>query len=104
MPDIADAVTENPKGTVIAIEVTANAKTAVFPDGYNPWRNAIGCRVPAEAVDGKANKAILRLVAKTLEIPQSAVSIQSGALASQKKIQIAGLSRSAVLERLQAHS
>jgi uncharacterized protein (TIGR00251 family) len=104
MPDIADAVTENQKGAVIAIEVTANAKTAVFPDGYNSWRNAIGCRVPAEAVDGKANRAILQLVAKTLGVPQSAVSIQSGALSSQKKIQITGLSRSAVLAQLLAHS
>ena len=104
MPDIADALVENRQGTILAIEVTANAKTNLFPDGYNAWRKAIGCRVSAEAVDGKANRAIVSLVSKKLGIPVSAVSIQSGATSSQKKLLIAGLSRQAVLERLQALS
>jgi len=101
MPDIADALVENRQGTVLSIEVTANAKTNVFPDGYNAWRKTIGCRVSAEAVDGKANRAILALVSETLDLPASAVSIQSGSTSSQKKLFIAGLSKQAVLDRLQ---
>lgn len=104
MPDIADALVENRQGTILAIEVSANARTNIFPDGYNAWRKAIGCRVSAEAVDGKANRAILALVSETLGVPASAVSIQSGSTSSQKKLLIAGLSRQAVLDRLQARS
>ncbi|WP_321507335.1 DUF167 domain-containing protein [uncultured Methanoregula sp.] len=104
MPDIADALMENRQGTILAIEVTAGAKKNVFPDGYNTWRKTIGCRVSAEAVDGKANRAILQLVSETLDIPVSAVSLQSGATSSQKKLLITGLSRCAVLDRLQART
>jgi uncharacterized protein len=102
MPDIADALTENRHGTIMAVEITANAKTDLFPDGYNTWRKTIGCRVSAEAVDGKANRAILNLVSEILDVPASAVSIQSGATSSQKKLLIAGFSKSIVLDRLQA--
>jgi uncharacterized protein len=102
MPDIAEALLENRQGTILAIEVTAGAKKNIFPDGYNAWRKTIGCRVAAEAVDGKANKAILSLVSDILDIPASAVSIQSGATSSQKKLLITGISRQTVLDRLQA--
>ena len=103
MPDIADAVLENRQGVILAIEVTAGAKKNIFPDGYNAWRKTIGCRVSAEAVDGKANRAIISLVAEMLDVPASSVSIQAGALSSQKKLLIAGQSRSVVLEKVQSH-
>lgn len=100
MPDISGAVTEVRQGVVIAIEVTAGAKEAVFPAGYNDWRRTIGCRVPAPALEGRANKAIIRLVAEKLGVPSSAVSIVSGAASSQKRVLVAGMSWQQVLERL----
>ncbi len=100
MPDSSGAVSEDRHGVVIAIEVTAGAKEAVFPAGYNEWRNTIGCRVPAPALEGRANKAIISLVAETLGIPASKVSIASGSTSSQKRILVLGLSRQQVLDRL----
>ena len=59
---MADVLLEDRKGTILLIEVTAGAKSDLFPAGYNEWRNAIGCRVTAPAVHGKANKAVIGII------------------------------------------
>ena len=97
MPDITDALFEDRHGVVIAIEVTAGAKTSAFPAGYNEWRKQIGCRVTVPPVEGRANKAVIALVAKSLGIPASSVSILSGSTASQKRILITGMTRMELL-------
>lgn len=102
MPDSSDAVSEERQGIVIAIEVTAGVKVAVFPSGYNEWRRTIGCRVPAPALEGRANKAVLSLIAEKMGVPASSVSILSGAASSQKRVLVAGLTRQQVLDRLAA--
>ena len=101
MPGIADALSDVPQGTVIAIEVTAGGKKEAFPAGYNEWRKMIGCRVSAPALEGRANRAVMELVARTLGRPASSVSILSGATSSQKKILVAGMSRDAVVKELE---
>jgi hypothetical protein len=100
MPDITDALFEDRHGIVIAIEVTAGAKTSAFPAGYNAWRKMIGCRVTAPAVEGKANKAVIALVAQGLRVPANSVSILSGSTASQKRILVTGMTKNELLERL----
>jgi uncharacterized protein (TIGR00251 family) len=100
MPDISGAVSEDHKGVVIAIEVTAGAKVAVFPSGYNKWRRTIGCRVSAPAIEGKANKAVLSLIAEKLGVPASSVSFLSGAASSQKRVLVAGIGKHDLLARL----
>lgn len=100
-PEISDALAEDREGTVIAVEVTAGAKTAVFPFGYNEWRKAIGVRVAAPALEGRANRAILKLVAESLDVPVSSVSLKSGATSSQKRVLVAGMSRQELLRRLE---
>jgi len=101
MPGIADALFEDREGTLIIIEVTAGARTSSFPAGYNEWRKAIGCRVTAPAVDGKANRAILSLIAETCAVPASQVTIQSGTTSSLKRVLVAGLDKKALLQRLE---
>ena len=93
LADISGAVSEERQGVVIAIE-------AVFPSGYNEWRRSIGCRVTAPAIEGRANKAIIRLVAENLGVPASSVSILSGATSSQKRVFVAGKGKQQVLDRL----
>ncbi len=100
MADFSGAVTEDRQGVVIAIEVSAGAKEEIFPAGYNEWRRSIGCRVTAPAVEGRANKAILKLVARTLSVPVSSVSLVSGSVSSQKRVLVTGLSRQQVLEKI----
>ena len=101
VPDISGAVSEERQGIVIALEVTAGSKETSFPSGYNEWRKSIGCRVTAPALEGRANKAVLRLVAGKLGAPVSSVSILSGAVSSQKRVLVTGMSRQQVLDRLE---
>ncbi|MFA5267108.1 MAG: DUF167 domain-containing protein [Methanoregula sp.] len=101
LPDISGAVSEERQGVVISLEVTAGAKVAVFPSGYNEWRRSIGCRVSAPALEGRANKAVIRLVAEKLDVPASSVSIASGSTSSQKRVLVGGMSREQVLNHLQ---
>jgi uncharacterized protein len=100
MPDIADALRETRQGTLITLEVSAGAKTSAFPAGYNEWRKAIGCRVTAPAVDGKANRAVITLVSERLAVSPARVHIESGTTSSQKQILVEGLARNDLLERL----
>jgi uncharacterized protein (TIGR00251 family) len=90
VPSLADAISETKNGAILAIEVTAGAKQNVFPAGFNEWRKTIGCRVTAPAVEGRANNAVISLIARTFTLPESAVRIQSGARSPVKRITISG--------------
>ena len=59
-------------------------------------------RVRAVPEDGKANAALIALLATSLDVPKSAVRIASGASARLKRIEIAGDGKAlaARLERL----
>jgi uncharacterized protein (TIGR00251 family) len=104
MQDIADALFEDRRGTVIALEVTTGAKKDSFPAGYNAWRKTIGCRVTAPAVEGKANRAIITLVSEKLAVPPATVIIQSGATSSQKRVLVTGMKKKELLDRLNDNS
>jgi uncharacterized protein (TIGR00251 family) len=100
MPEFAEAVFDDPHGTRIALEVTTGAKHPAFPSGYNAWRKAIGCRVTAPAIEGRANKAVIALVAAMLDVPASAISIQSGQTSTQKRVLVTGLGKDEIINRL----
>jgi len=102
MPDLSEALVERRDGVLISLEVSAAARSDAFPAGYNEWRRSIGCRVSAPAVGGRANKAVLHLVAATLGIPYSSVSLHAGATSSQKLVHVTGVTRQEILEVLTA--
>lgn len=95
-----DAVTGSDDSVVITLDVSAGSKKDSFPAGYNPWRHALVCQVAAPAVGGKANRAIVALVAETIGVPKSAVGIAAGATSTIKKVEVRGMSRDQVVERL----
>ena len=49
-------------------------------------------RVKAPPVDGAANAALIQLLAKTVGVPKSRVTLVSGATARNKIIEVDGLS------------
>jgi uncharacterized protein len=57
-------------------------------------------RVTAPPVDGAANEALLRLLAKRLRVPRSALRIATGDTARTKVIEVEGLDEVSVRERL----
>jgi hypothetical protein len=101
MADISEALVASSHGTIISIEVSAGSKSDAFPTSYNPWRRALGCQVSTRPIGGKANIAIIGLIATVLDISRTDVDIVAGASSSQKKIQVKGLTVNEVKSRLE---
>ena len=62
--------------------------------------NRLKIRVSAAPERGKANKAVVRLLAKALDLPNSSVTIVSGTTSVKKSVKIVGLSEAEVKGRL----
>ncbi len=76
-------------GDAIIVRVTPNAssnriKIEELADGSTRYR----VYVTVAAEDGKANEAVLKLLAKTFSLPKSALVIVRGKLSSDKIIRI----------------
>jgi uncharacterized protein len=54
--------------------------------------DAVVIRVNAPPVDGRANEAVCRLIAKRLDVPRTAVRIVRGESARDKLVRVEGLS------------
>src|SRR3990172_11963869 len=61
---------------------------------------ALRVRVTAPPLEGRANRAVVALLAERLRLPQSSVKIAGGERSPLKTIEVAGLDAAAVLERL----
>ena len=57
-------------------------------------------RVTASPVDGAANDAVCRLLAKTLGVPRSTITITRGATSRNKVISVVGLSEAEARVRI----
>jgi len=64
-------------------------------------RRVLKVAVSAAPVDGAANDALVRLLARQLGVPKSAITLQSGAGARIKRLALAG-DRGAIAARLAA--
>ncbi|MGZ3275453.1 MAG: DUF167 family protein [Caulobacteraceae bacterium] len=63
-------------------------------------RPVLKARVAAPPVEGEANAALTRMIAKALGLPRSAVRIASGETARVKMLEIDGLDEAEVRRRL----
>ncbi len=54
--------------------------------------DALKVKLKAPPVDGKANAELCRVLAETLQLPKSAVTLAIGASARQKRLRITGRS------------
>ena len=59
-------------------------------------------RVTRPPTDGEANRAVLRLVARALDVPASRLELVSGARARRKRIRVIGLDDGELSRRLEA--
>ncbi|KQY72588.1 MULTISPECIES: DUF167 family protein [unclassified Brevundimonas] len=86
----------------LAVRLTPGA-SADRIDGWDvdaDGRPVLKVRVRARPVEGEANEALARLLAKALAVPKSAVSLQRGGQSRTKMIDIAGLSNDEIRARL----
>jgi uncharacterized protein len=65
-------------------------------------RPVLKVRVRARPIEGKANDALVRLVAEALDVPRSAVSLVQGDRSRIKRLEITGLDEDVVKARLTA--
>lgn len=71
----------------------ADRVDGVAPDG------SLRARVAAAPVDGAANAALLRLLARELGLPPTALRFVGGATARRKTVAVAGTTPAAILAR-----
>jgi len=88
----------------LAVRVTARAgRDAIAGLGEGAdGRAELAVRLAAPPVEGAANAALLKLLAKQLSVPKSALEIVSGAQARHKIVRITGLSAEAATLRLES--
>ena len=72
---------------ILQIRVKANAKTNAVGEVVN---DRLIVSVQAPAVDGKANEAIKKVLAKHFKVKQRDIEIISGEKSRDKKINVAG--------------
>lgn len=81
----------------IQIRLTPRARA----DALEGWREGqLRARVSAPPIDGRANEALVRLLADALGVPKSAIAIVAGATSRQKTLEVAGLDDGAIRARL----
>jgi uncharacterized protein YggU (UPF0235/DUF167 family) len=74
-------------------------------DTLDTWQDGALCaRVAAPPIDGRANDALLRLLAKALNAPISSLRIVQGEHSRRKVIEVAGMSQVEVDERLSRYA
>ena len=91
-------MTDRPDGALIRVRVKPRASKnqieAVAPDGL------LSVRLCAPPVEGAANAALIELLAKSLRLPKSALSIAAGDKSRQKAVAVSGLTAAEVSARL----
>lgn len=88
-----------PKGPalLLPIKVVPNASRNQI---VGPYGDALKIKVAQPPEDGKANAAVLELLAQTLQIPASQLTLATGHSRPQKIIAIHGLSEELIRQRL----
>ena len=82
-----DAWTPTADGIVVAVRVTPRGGRDRLGGGEGPW---LAARIAAAPVDGKANAALIALVAAAFAVPKRAVTIVGGDTARLKRLRVTG--------------
>lgn len=91
------SVQERPGGVTIECYVTPRAGKSRIKGERN---GALAVALAAPPVEGKANEALIELIAEVLSVPRSSVSIVRGETARTKLLFIKGISAEKLLRIL----
>lgn len=90
-------ITANDDGTIVQIKLSPRASDNKI---VGIMDNAVKIRLQAPPVDGKANKALIKFIAKLLKVPASGVQIISGDTNRNKRIYIRNIPPETVRQKL----
>ncbi|RMF90841.1 MAG: DUF167 domain-containing protein [Methanobacteriota archaeon] len=97
---IEEALKGRGGATAIHIMVKAGASTEGI-EGFDRWRGRIVVRTSAKAVEGRANRAIVRLFSRCLELPPRDIRITAGEKSTLKTLEV-GMDMEGVMAALQS--
>jgi hypothetical protein len=91
----------NEKDGAVTVDIAVKPRSS--REGVGPIQGDRLCvAVNAPPVDGKANEAVVRVLASILKIPRSAVTIVRGETGRKKTLRIVGTSAAALLQAIEA--
>lgn len=95
---MGDPLELRPDGTVIIrLHVQPGASRAGLNGRHG---DALKVKVTAPAEGGRANEAVLVLLADLLDVPRSAVSLVSGPASRSKRVAVRGIDGAGIRDRL----
>lgn len=95
-----------PSGTPESARLPVRLTPGAAADRIDGWdvdaesRPFLKVRVRARAIEGGANEALIKLLAKALGVPKSAVVLQRGGQSRTKMVEVRGLSEPELKVRL----
>jgi len=95
--DLAGLVDAGKDGAVLRVHVQPGASGEGIAGVHG---NALKVRVRAPATSGRANEAVLTLLAKELGVPVAALTLTAGASSRDKRVRFGGLSAEELEKRL----
>ena len=91
----------NIRATINGCEIDLRVITGAAKDAIaGEYDGALKVRVGAPPERGKANKAVIKLLARALGLPERDILITSGETSQNKTVEIAGLSMDEVADRI----
>ena len=100
MGKLEEIVKKQQDGAVLNLFVTPDTLNTVFPAGINEWRKCIEIKVKSPAVDNRANKEVIKTIAKYFKKSVHDVFILNGAKNSKKTIVLKGVTADFISDKL----
>ena len=94
-----DAIKDTGNGVMIDLKVVPGSGSTEVPSGYDESRNRIRAKVSAKAIDGKANKQLIRELSRLFGISSSQIRL-NGLASTRKSIELIGVVREDVIRTL----
>jgi uncharacterized protein len=94
---VTSAFVDGRHGTIIRVRVTPRSRREeILPD----YEEEIRVKLTALPAEGRANEALVKLLARVLDIPRRDVEIVSGVTSRRKAVRVTSLTAAEVEERL----
>ncbi|RMF44265.1 MAG: DUF167 domain-containing protein [Planctomycetota bacterium] len=91
-------ISESPAGAIIPVHAQPGARRTQVVGAHG---GAVKIAVRAKAEGGKANQALIDVIAKIMAVPKSSCEIIGGAAHRQKRVLVHGISAAAARSALQ---
>lgn len=94
-----DAIKDTGHGVMIDLKVAPGSGSTEVPSGYDESRNRIRAKVSAKAIDGKANKQLVRELSRLFGVSPAQIRLK-GQASTRKSIELVGVTREDVIRAL----